>query len=101
MVGPDEIERDGPSLVSRLERTAPVIYEPDITRAADRVAGADAFVAADSGMAHVAALCGVVTIVWFGPTEPAVWRPVGAGVHVVRASDSDSLALEVARALGG
>lgn len=87
MIGPDECERDGLPLRQRLEQTAPVIMEPNICAAADRLAGADIFVGNDCGMAHLAALCGLRTIVWYGPTDPVIWRPIGPDVHVVRDTD--------------
>ncbi len=37
----------------------------------------------DSGITHLAALCGVPTIVLFGPTSPATWRPYGSSVQVL------------------
>src|SRR5450755_24380 len=37
----------------------------------------------DSGITHLAALCGVSTIVLFGPTSPAIWRPYGSSVQVL------------------
>jgi heptosyltransferase-3 len=37
----------------------------------------------DSGITHLAALLAVPTIVLFGPTDPAVWKPVGPLVHVL------------------
>ena len=37
----------------------------------------------DSGISHLAALCGVSTVVLFGPTSPAIWRPYGSSVRVL------------------
>lgn len=82
MMGPDEVERFGAQYRRRLEPTAPVLYEESIDVAADWVAGADAFIGNDAGMTHVAALAGVYTVALFGPTDPAVWRPLGSIVHV-------------------
>lgn len=84
MIGPDEMEREGPSLRERLERTARVVYEESVCAAADEVAKADLFVGNDAGMTHVAALAGVCTTALFGPTDPRVWRPLGAIVRVVQ-----------------
>jgi ADP-heptose:LPS heptosyltransferase len=82
MIGPDELERFGADYARRLELTAPVLYEESVETAADLVCGADAFIGNDAGMTHVAALCGVRTIALFGPTDPAVWRPLGPNVYV-------------------
>lgn len=69
---------------------------------------AAAFVGNDSGPAHLAAALGVRTIALFGPTSPAVWRPVGADVTVLAPAapapmtwlDADTAASAVAAALG-
>lgn len=84
MIGPDEIERFGSGYVGRLESVAPVLYEDDVSTAADLIASADAYVGNDAGMTHVAATTGVSTIAVFGPTDPRIWRPLGVNVEVVR-----------------
>jgi ADP-heptose:LPS heptosyltransferase len=44
-----------------------------------------AYVGNDSGVSHLAALVGIPTLTLFGPTDPAVWRPIGLAVRTVRA----------------
>jgi len=43
---------------------------------------ADGFVGNDSGITHLAAAMGVRTLAVFGPTNPAVYRPVGPAVEI-------------------
>lgn len=43
------------------------------------------FVGNDSGVSHLAAAAGAPTLALFGPTDPALWAPVGPGVHCLRA----------------
>jgi len=88
MIGPDEMERDGESYIKQLSRTAPVIAEEDICKAADLVAGADEFIGFDAGMTHVAAMAGVPTTAIFGVTDPRVWRPLGPTVRVADFSNA-------------
>jgi len=54
------------------------------------------FVGNDSGVSHLAAAWGAPTLVLFGPTDPAVWAPVGPHVSVLRAPEGrmDALAVE-------
>jgi heptosyltransferase-3 len=89
MLGPAELERDGERLAPlrrRLERSGEMlIAEEDLTRAAERVVDADAYVGNDAGMTHVAAALGVPTVVIFTATDPAVWRPLNANARVVSA----------------
>lgn len=84
MIGPDEMERYGESYAVRLRRSAPLIAEEDIVKAADFVAGADHYIGFDAGMTHVAALAGVSTVALFGPTDPRVWSPLGPNVRVIQ-----------------
>jgi heptosyltransferase-3 len=43
------------------------------------------YVGNDSGLSHLAAASGARTIALFGPTDPAVWSPVGPRVTCLRA----------------
>ena len=52
------------------------------------------FVGNDSGPGHLAAAVGVRTFVLFGPTDPAVWRPVGPRVFVMRHEPLEGLGVE-------
>jgi ADP-heptose:LPS heptosyltransferase len=38
----------------------------------------------DSGLSHLAGLADVPTLALFGPTDPALWRPLGLRVRVLR-----------------
>ena len=92
MIGPDEMERDGPALVERLRLSAPVIFRESVEEAADVVSSARAFIGNDAGMTHVAALCGVKTIALFGPTDPHLWRPLGPHCRTVPFAEAASIA---------
>ncbi len=56
----------------------------DLRLAGALLARSAACVANDSGLLHLAAAAGVPTVAIFGPTDPAVWGPRGAGHLVVR-----------------
>lgn len=51
---------------------------------AARLGRARAVVGADTGPTHLAAQLGVPTLALFGPTDPAVWGPVGPLARVLR-----------------
>ncbi len=51
--------------------------------------GARAFLGNDSGIAHVAGLLGVPSVVLFGPTDPAAWKPIGGSVTVLAPPDGE------------
>jgi ADP-heptose:LPS heptosyltransferase len=42
-----------------------------------------AYVGNDSGVTHLATATGIPTLAIFGPTDPAVWAPLGRNVKVV------------------
>lgn len=47
-----------------------------------RFGSAAGFLGHDSGMSHLAAACGRPCLLFFGPTDPAVWAPRNEGVEV-------------------
>ncbi len=48
----------------------------------------------DSGITHLAALLGIPTIAIFGPTDPAVWRPVGPFVKVLQGHTLEDITVD-------
>ena len=52
---------------------------------AGNLSSCDAFVGHDSGISHLAAALGMQTLVLWGDTVEAVWRPLGNHVTIVRA----------------
>jgi ADP-heptose:LPS heptosyltransferase len=51
------------------------------------LASAGLFVGNDSGVSHLAAAWGAPTLALFGPTDPAVWAPLGVLVRTLRSPD--------------
>ena len=61
---------------------------------ATRLAGCRLFIGHDSGIGHLAAACGVPSLLLFGPTDPALWAPPAPHVRVLRSgADFATLAL--------
>ena len=44
---------------------------------------AKVFVGLDSGISHLASYCGVLSYMFFGPSDRVVWRPVGERVKII------------------
>lgn len=61
--------------IHRLERL------PDLAKLLARSGG---FIGNDSGISHLAAFLGIPTVVIFGPSSPARWKPFGPLVEVLR-----------------
>jgi ADP-heptose:LPS heptosyltransferase len=78
-----------------------VLKDLDLPTVAAIASIASAFVANDSGVAHLAAAVGASGVVIFGPTDPVRWRPIGSGqIDVLRREPIDSIETrEVAGAL--
>ncbi len=57
-----------------------------LRRLAALLEAARAFVGNDSGPSHLAAAVGCPTLALFGPTDAAVWAPLGAAVRVLAAA---------------
>jgi glycosyl transferase family 9 (putative heptosyltransferase) len=58
---------------------------------AEQVRRCRCYLGNDAGITHLAAMLGVPTIVLFGPSDPAVWRPVGQAVEVMQARPLEEL----------
>jgi ADP-heptose:LPS heptosyltransferase len=89
MVGPVECER-APDAVDAIRKHASryhhdVITEPDLGSAVCSLACANLYLGNDSGMTHMAAAARCEVIALFGPTDPAIWRPLGKSVRVIAA----------------
>jgi hypothetical protein len=75
-----------------LSTDSPVLRADSLVVLASALASASWYVGNDSGITHLAAAVGCNTTAIFGPTEPAVWAPLGAHVHVVQGSPWPSVA---------
>lgn len=87
--------------VAERERLAAVggRFCTDLAELRTELAGARAFVGADSGPTHLAAQLGVATVALFGPTDPGVWAPVGPAVRVLAPPRPEAMGWLQARAV--
>jgi ADP-heptose:LPS heptosyltransferase len=72
--------RAAAAVQAELGRGLPRLEQPALEDLAARLAGCYAYLGNDSGVSHLAGLCGARTVVMFGPTSPTVWRPLGPHV---------------------
>jgi ADP-heptose:LPS heptosyltransferase len=84
LLGPVELERLNADEMGRLRAAAPTLTGSSLPAAAALIAATQFFIGNDSGMSHLAAALGVATIAVFGPTDPAIWRPLGEQVSVIQ-----------------
>jgi ADP-heptose:LPS heptosyltransferase len=65
-----------------LGRALPRLSNTPLEDLAARLAGCQAYLGNDSGISHLAGLCGARSVILFGPTDPTIWRPLGPRVTV-------------------
>ncbi|MEZ5387354.1 MAG: glycosyltransferase family 9 protein [Prosthecobacter sp.] len=68
-----------------------------LTELAARLSTCRAFLGHDSGISHLAAACGVPSLLLFGPTNPAVWAPPQPWVRTLQEESGDLAALDFER----
>ena len=86
LLGPAEAERFGAAEVASIEKHARLIADMPLTDVVGLLGCADVFVGNDSGVTHLAAAMGLRTFAMFGPTDPALYRPIGPALTVFRDS---------------
>jgi hypothetical protein len=88
LLGPAEEERLAPSDKVRMQNAAECLTHLSLTQVIGVLSGADAFVGNDSGVTHLAAGMGLRTFAMFGPTDPALYKPVGRAVTLLQDTKS-------------
>ena len=86
LLGPAEAERLGTTELSHIRDNARLATDLSLTDVVGLLGCADAFVGNDSGVTHLAAGMGLRTFAMFGPTDPALYRPIGPALTVFRDS---------------
>lgn len=85
IIGEVEQERFSQSQIATLEQAAgaPVRRPATYVDLFNELRTASLFLGNDSGPSHLAGVMGLPTVALFGPTDPAVWRPMGPKVRVL------------------
>ncbi|MFH1718692.1 MAG: glycosyltransferase family 9 protein [Planctomycetota bacterium] len=86
LLGPAEQDRLKNTATGKISSLARCLTNLTLTQIAGLLSCADAFVGNDSGITHLAGTLGVKTLAVFGPTNPAVYRPIGPAVTVFTSS---------------
>lgn len=83
VLGPSELERGGWGELP--EASDAVSVCATVGEFLEVLGRAALFLGNDSGASHVAAALGIPTVAAFGPSSPALWKPLGPRVRVVTA----------------
>jgi len=81
-LGPAELERFSNATIKDVNSVARCLTDLSMTQVVWLLSCSDGFIGNDSGITHVAAGMGIRTVVVFGPTNPAVYKPIGPAVTV-------------------
>lgn len=84
LLGEVELEKMPKRDRAALAGLVPVVESKDLDTLLATLTGAAGFLGHDSGPSHLAAMLGLPTLALFGPTDPAVWSPIGPHVATVR-----------------
>ncbi|MGH7863411.1 MAG: glycosyltransferase family 9 protein [Candidatus Binataceae bacterium] len=71
------------------------VWSPPLSTLAGLARLARAYLGNDCGVSHLAAAAGAASVVLFGPTDPARWRPLGR-VRVMRGDPIESISIDQA-----
>lgn len=102
VLGPVELERWSAEQCEPLRRAATLFRAESADGLVELLAASDLWIGNDSGPSHLAALLSIPTIVLFGPTSAAVWKPIGAGVAAIQGESGTeaSWGIDVDRVVG-
>ena len=83
LLGPAELERFSEATIKNIRSVARCLTGLSLPQVVGLLSCIDGFIGNDSGLTHLAAALGVRTLAIFGPTNPAVYRPLGPDVNVL------------------
>ncbi len=87
LLGPAEMERFSETTIrNTIGGIAKVLTDLSLTQVLGLLSCVDGFIGNDSGITHLAAAMGITTLTVFGPTNPAVYKPIGPSVIVFSSS---------------
>jgi ADP-heptose:LPS heptosyltransferase len=96
LIGEVEHERFAESQIASLEKAAgaPVRRPATYVELFNELRTASVFIGNDSGPSHLAGVMGLPTVALFGPTDPAVWKPMGPRVRVLHRPALETIAVD-------
>jgi len=86
LLGPAERDRFIDETAKKISSIARCLTDLSLTQVLGLLSCADGFIGNDSGITHLAAGLGVRALAVFGPTNPAVYKPIGPAVTVFTSS---------------
>jgi heptosyltransferase-3 len=98
LVGPADTERVDDLLQQLSSPPTPAMFKiltnAPLLKVASQLQQCMCYLGNDSGITHLAAMLGIPTIAIFGPTDPAIWRPLGPFVKVIHEATLEDVSVE-------
>jgi hypothetical protein len=89
LLGPAEMERFGESTISCIREPGKLLTDLPLSDVLAILSCSRGYLGNDSGITHLAAAVGIRTVAVFGPTDPAVYRPIGSAVTILQNNTLD------------
>jgi heptosyltransferase-3 len=89
LLGPAETERFEEKDMAKIVMSAPRLTCPPLADVVAVLSNAAGYLGNDSGITHLAAAMGVRTVAVFGPTDSAIYSPLGPAVTVLQSREDD------------
>jgi len=89
LLGPAEQERFESSAIKEIASAGRLLMNLSLVDVLAVLSCARGYIGNDSGITHLAAALGIRTAAVFGPTDPAVYRPLGPAVTILRSEEPD------------
>jgi ADP-heptose:LPS heptosyltransferase len=87
ILGPAEIERFGSSAKAKIAAAGKLLTNQTLAEVLSILSCAGGYIGNDSGITHLSAALGIRTVVVFGPTDAAVYGPIGPAVTVLESNE--------------
>lgn len=87
LLGPAErgMQEECGRLISARNIPGDIVSDRPVPYISSLLAMSSLFVGSDSGITHLASMIGTPSVAVFGPTDPALWGPLGPSVRIVKA----------------
>lgn len=99
LTGPADVERLETILALLSPLSKPdllqVLTNSPLLEVAHHLQSCRCYLGNDSGITHLAAMLGIPTVAIFGPSDPAIWHPIGPTVKVIQEHTLEQVPLDV------
>lgn len=89
LFGPAEAERFSEPAIAGIRTAGKLLTNLSLADVLGVLGCSRGYIGNDSGITHLAAALGIRTVVVFGPTEPAIYGPLGPAVTILRSDETD------------